>query len=433
MKIIYTIRLLVALIGLSVVTLGLSSCKKENDTKSDAVEMLSFGPTGVKPGQDIRIIGNNLDKITAVEFVGASVEMSAFKEQTPELIILTVPLSAERGAITLKSPLGDIVSKSSFDMEVPVVISSVPATVKPGENMTIKGEYLNWVTGVRFAKDTLVTEFISRSMTELVVHVPMTAETGSVVFLTSGTVPLEIITEMDLIVTLPAITGFSPVSVERESNLTIRGTNLDLAEGVLLPGIKDPIMSFVSKTPEEIVLTVPKDAKKGKISLKAYSGVMVESANAIEIVGDLPPLDALGLVLYDDEVKNGWSKWGGWGSGSLDMASTENVRDGLKSIKVTFAGGYGGTLQMGGGSATAGYTEFRFSIFGTPGTNGKKMKVIVKGGTKEEHEVSVVEGEWTEYRWTIAGDLGAPDTIKEFILQDNNWSGTIFIDHIGLK
>lgn len=424
---------MLAFISLSVFTLGLSSCKKENDTKSDAVEMLSFGPTGVKPGEDISIIGNNLDKITAIEFVGASVEKGAFKQHTQELIIVTVPLSAERGAITLKSPGGDIVSKSAFDMEVPVVISSIPATVRPGENMTIKGEFLNWVTGVQFAKDTLVTVFVSLSMTELVVHVPMTAETGPLVFLTSGTDPLSITTETDVNVILPAITGFSPVPVERESNLTITGTNLDLAEGVLFQGVKDPITTFIRKTADQIVVKVPKEANKGKISVKAYSGVTVESANAMEIAGALPPLDALGLVFYDDDVKNGWSKWGGWGSGSLDMASAENVRDGEKSIKVTFAGGWGGTLQMGGSSVTAGFTEFRFSIFGTSGTNGKKINVIVKGGTKEEHEVSVVEGEWTEYRWTIAGDLGAPATIKEIIFQDKDFAGTVFVDHIGLK
>lgn len=433
MKIIYTIRLVLAFISLSVLAMGLSSCKKENDTKTTAVEMLSFGPTGVKPGEDIRIIGNNLDKITAVEFVGATVEKAAFKEQTAELIVLMVPLSAERGVITLKSPAGDIVSKSSFDMEVPVVISSIPATVRPGENMTIKGEFLNWITGVQFAKDTTVTEFVSQSMTELVVHVPMTAETGSLVFLTGGTVPLSIGTDKDLIVTLPAITGFSPVPVEREANLTIRGTNLDLAEGVLLPGIKDPIMSFVSRTPEELVLKVPKDANKGKISLKAYSGVMVESANAMEIAGDLPPLDALGLAFYDDELKNGWSKWNGWGSGSVDMGSAEKVRDGAKAIKVTFGGDWGGPLQMGGSSATAGYTELRFSVFGAAGTNGKKLNVIVKGGTKENHEIVIVEGEWTEYKWNIASDLGSAETVKEFTLQDQAWSGTIFIDHIGLK
>jgi len=88
---------------------------------------------------------------------------------------------------------------------------------------------------------------------------------------------------------------------------------------------------------------------------------------------------------------------------------------------------------MGGSSATAGFTEFRFSIFGTPGTNGKKLNVIIKGGAKENHEISVVEGEWTEYKWLIATELGAPATIKEFILQDTDWAGTIFIDHIGLK
>lgn len=434
MKFVSTIRLVAVLISLSVIILGLSSCEKDDDIgRTDHVQLLSFGPAGVKHGEKVRVIGNHLDRVTAVQFVGATVESGSFEEHTSELIVLTVPMEAERGVITLKTTEGDVVSKSSFDLEVPVVISDLPAVVRPGENMTIKGEFLNWVTGIQFPQDTLVTEFVSRSMTELVVQVPITAQTGPLVFFSGGTVPLSISTESEVAVTLPAITSFSPVPVEREAELTLKGTDLDLVEGVVFQGVKDPVMFFVSKSPEQIVLRVPKEANKGKISLQAFSGVRVESANAIEIAGDLPPLEPLGHAFYDDDVKNGWSKWGGWGSGSLDMASAENVRDGVKSIKVTFGGGWGGTLQMGGSSATAGFTEFRFSIFGTPGTNGKKINVIVKGGSKEEHEVSIVEGEWTEYRWSIATDLGAPATIKEFILQDKDWSGTIFIDHIGLK
>jgi len=329
MKILASIRLITVVISLSVIALGVSSCKKDDDVSmTDDVQLLSFGPAGVKHGEKVSIIGNNLDRVTAVEFIGAAVESGAFEQHTSELIVLTVPMAAERGVITLKTTEGDIVSKSSFDLEVPVVISVLPAVIRPGENMTIKGDFLNWVTGVQFSQDTLVTAFVSRSMTELVVSVPMTAETGPLTFFTSGTVPLSIGTETDVVVTLPAITDLSPVPVERESNLTIMGTDLDLAEGVLFPGVKDPVMTFVSKAPNQIVVKVPKEANKGKISLRAWSGVTVESANAIEIAGDLPPLEPLGHAFFDDDVRNGWSKWGGWGTGSLDMASTENVRDG---------------------------------------------------------------------------------------------------------
>ncbi|MGV3704796.1 MAG: hypothetical protein ACO1NU_05400 [Arcticibacter sp.] len=427
-------RRLFFMLGVFMMTCCMLSCKKDEHTDTDKVALLSFGPAGVKHGEKISLIGTHLDRVTAVEFAGASVDKAAFEQHTSELIVLTVPMEAERGQITLKTSEGDIVSKSSFDLEVPVVITSFTANVRPGENLTIKGEFLNWVTGVHFAKDTLVSEFVSQSMTELVVKVPMTAETGPIVIMTSGTQPLIIENERDLVVSLPAITRMSPVPVEREAALTITGTDLDLTEGILFPGIKDPVMQFESKSASQIVVKVPKEANKGKISLKAYSGVLVESPIAMELAGDLPPLEALGHPFFDDELKNGWSKWGGWGSGTaVDMASSEKVRDGEKSIKVTFGGGWGGALQMGGGSATADFTEFRFSVFGTTGTNGKKLNVIVKGGTKQDQVISIVEGEWTEYKWSIASDLGAPATITEFILQDQDWSGTIYIDHIGLK
>jgi hypothetical protein len=408
----------------------LPACEKEKDANSGVIELLSFGPAGVKHGEDIQFIGNNLDKVTAIEMVGATIQQASFKQQTSELIVVQVPVEAKSGKVKLITTQGDVVSKSTINFEVPVVITSFPSVARPGEEITITGEYMNWIKEVQFADGKIVTVFTDSSLTELKLLVPIDAKSGPLVFLTGGTEPLTIKSETELQVTLPVATGFAPNPVERGADLTIYGTDLDLTMGILFKGAKDTIWTFVSQSVTQIVVHVPEEANKGKVALIAHSRVVSESVEDLKIVGDLPPLDPLTVTFYDDALENGWQKWGGWGGGSSILDDNNNVRSGEKSIQVIFKDDWGGPLQMGGGNtATAGKTEVSFAIFGEAGTNDKELNILVAG---KEKIIKLVEGEWTEYRLPLS-DFSNPATINEFTLQSRGWSGTIYIDHIGLR
>jgi hypothetical protein len=495
---------------------GLGACKKEKSSQSDKIELLSYGPAGVKHGEKIRFIGKNLDKVNSIEFVGAIVEKSGFEQQSSELIVLVVPEAAERGVVVLKGIGGDVTSKAPIDFDVPFTISSFTPSVKPGENITINGDFLNWITAVNFRDDTLVTEFVSQTLNELVIKVPMNAKSGPLIFYGAGTEPvtyesenelnvrlpaidsfapeiiqplgtlritgsdldlvrditlpgvgtpitefesrslteivmnipaatqagkislqsysgISIISGSDLIVKLPVLTNFSPTLVERGQQIVIQGKDLDLVTAVVFKG-SDPVSEFAERSTTQIVVNVPADANKGVIALQAISGVLTESVAIMEIMGDLPPLAPLGVAIYDDVLKSSWQKWGGWGGGAADIASSDNVRDGEKSIKVSFAGGWSGALQFGAGNtSTNGFTQFVISIFGTTGTGGKKINLTVKGGSIEQKEITIVEGEWTEYKFSLLNDFGNPAVITEIQLQDQGWAGIIHVDHIGLR
>jgi hypothetical protein len=427
----YSAIVLIQSIILLIVSSLLISCSDENEEGSE-VQLLSFGPTGARHGETIKFIGHNLNQVTSIEFVGVTVDKSTFTNQTPELIELLIPQGAEEGSVILKTTSGDIISKTVLSFNVVVTISSLPAEVKPGTSMTITGEFVNWIKEVWFTDGIVVDEFISKSVNELVLQVPMNAQTGPLVFVAGGTKPEEIDSEENLAVTLPGITSISPTTIEHGENLTITGTDLDLVSGILFKGSDNAVTDFVSQTKNEIVVTIPNFVNKGKISAVAFSGVKVESSDVLVI--PLPPLDPLGLAIFDDALENGWQKWGGWGAGSSDASNTDNVREGSVGIKVVLGGDWGGALQFGNGNfSTTGFTEFAVSIFGTPGTGGKVVNLIVKGGTIEEKQITIVEGEWTEYKLSLSSVFGSPSTITEIVFQDRGWSGTLYVDHIGLR
>jgi hypothetical protein len=257
-----------------------------NDEEQSGTHLSSFGPSLVKHGEDITFIGTGLDKVTAVIMPqNVEVPAEAFKEQTSTRIILTVPIETTSGKVILKTPAGDIESKSIFGLTYEIVINSMDTEVKPGKNFTITGEFLNYVKSVTFFEGKEVTEFVSQSLNELVVTLPMDAKTGTILLSDGETEPQVIESENDLIVTLPKVSSLSPSSVEHEQNLTIQGEDLDLVTSVVLPGdITLASEDFVSQSETAIVLTVPVPTLNGTLTLNVASGVQVTTEQELSII-----------------------------------------------------------------------------------------------------------------------------------------------------
>ena len=266
---------LLALISV-ILSIGIvTSCDKDDDeVTSDKIQLLSFGPTGAKHGDTIQFIGTNLNKVTAIHFTGtnAVVNQADFKKQTSDNIRLLVPQAAEKGYVTLKTPEGDIVSKSQFNIGVLTTVTSITAQARPGQNVTITGTYLNWVDKVTFSRDKVVTAFVSKTQTQLVVKVPDDAETGPLVLRFGGTDSANVQTADTLKVTLPVSSSFSPNPVKHATDLTITGTDLDLVKKVIFTSVTSPVTSFVSQTATQLVVKVPASTTKGKGKVRSRIG-----------------------------------------------------------------------------------------------------------------------------------------------------------------
>jgi len=282
----FSYRLLVLM--LLILSVGIvTSCDKDDDeVTTDKIQLLSFGPTGAKHGDTIQFIGTNLNKVTAIQFTGtnATVNQADFKKQTSDNIRLLVPQAAEKGYVTLKTPEGDIVSKTQFNLNVLTTVTSITAQARPGENVTITGTYLNWVDRVTFTRDKTVATFVSKTQTQLVVKIPDDAETGPLILHYTGTDSNFVQTRDTLKVTLPVTTSFSPNPIKHQTNLTITGTNLDLTRQILFNGVTAPVTAFVSQSATQIVVKVPASTTKGKITLVAASGVQTVSTNDLDVV-----------------------------------------------------------------------------------------------------------------------------------------------------
>lgn len=279
-----TLRSLLSLMALAMLFV---SCSKDDDgTNTSGVQLLSFGPTGVKHGEEIKFVGHNLNRVDAIAFAGtnAVVEKTAFKSQSGTLITLVVPQAAERGRVTLKTSDGDIVSKAMFDLGVGATVTSLTEEARPGANISIKGTYLNWVTSVTFSDERVVTQFVSKSFDELVVTVPDSAKTGPLIIAYSGTEGGDFETGQILNVTLPRINTIAPALVKHADNITLTGTNLDLVKKIYFNNVAAAVTQFVSQTATQIVVKVPGATTKGVIKLEAASGVQTQSAAELDII-----------------------------------------------------------------------------------------------------------------------------------------------------
>lgn len=311
------------------------SCDEDdNDGVGAQVELKSFGPSVLRGGE-LKFIGNNLNKVTAI-ILPENVEIpaSSFKAQSATAITIDVPDEAVEGLVTLRTSDADITSKTSLSIVEPITIETIsPNPVRPGAVITITGTYLNLISMVEFGGLQQVTEFEEQSRTVLKVRVPDAAQTAPLLLSDDEEIPNVIESEIELAVTVPLSTTIAPNPVKAGSTLTITGTDLDLAVAVEFAGNQRvDSVDFVSVSASEIVLNVPTDADDGAVQLVAASSVKTSSETDLVMV--IPTITGV-VGLSENIGKNG-------GMITVTGANLDLITG------VTFGGGKQASVEDGG-------------------------------------------------------------------------------------
>ncbi len=353
--------LLITLLCLVSSSIFFTACKDDDDNEDDGTIVLhSYGPMPIARGAELKFIGKNLDKVSSIMLPGnIEIPASAFGSKTSALITITVPQNAVEGLVVVKTPQGDITTKTPMGFSEPISITSfAPATLKADSVLTITGDYLNLIKQVIFTDRVTVdvADFISQTRSQLKLKIPAAAQSGKIAISNGAEDPIIVYSTNALNVILPAITAISPNPVKAGTNLTITGTNLDLVKTVALGGNQN-VTSFVSQSATELVLTVPATTQDDTLRVIPASGVKVKSASKLTMV--VPTVTVTPTI-----VKNG------------DEITVTGTNLDLIN-KVVFGGDKTGTVKSGGTATQIVVTIPNDAVTG-----------IVKFGTQASKEVN---------------------------------------------
>lgn len=288
-----------------------TSCLKGDDVDTNqyvgGISLNVFGPSPVARGGELRFLGSGMNQVTAVVIPGCA-DITDINVISDREIRITVPQEAQPGLVTLRTPNGDITTRTELTFTEPISIENFkPATVLPGDELTIEGEYLNLIHEVIFADDVTVTEedFITHERNMIKLLVPEEAQTGQIILSDGEELPNLIYSEEDLVVILPSVEAVvNKENAKPGDVIEINGENLDLVRQMLMPDGTE--VEFTVTSPTAIEFILPENASDGDVVVVPASGVKVTVAHlTMAVPTNLVATPASGLRGGDEIVLTG--------------------------------------------------------------------------------------------------------------------------------
>lgn len=228
--------------------------------------------TDAKPGQQVRIEGNDFDLVRSMEMPdGSTLEFVYDNADNKEALVFTLPENSTDGAVVAIPASGVKVAVANIGMVVPTEMVADPATgLRPGQEVTVKGVNMDQVVSLLFPNVEEAVEPTSVEPTKITVLFPAMAQSGNVVLnLKSGKS-----VEIELQTAKPEVTGFNPNPVSAAAEFTITGKNLDLISSVTFSGdVAGELPADIS--PDALTLLAPATAQSGPLTLTMANGETV--------------------------------------------------------------------------------------------------------------------------------------------------------------
>lgn len=253
-----------------------------------------FGPSPVLRGGELRFLGCGLDQVASVLIPGCDA-ITDIQLISAEEIRVIVPQTALPGYVTLMLRNGEsIVTKTQLTYSEPVSIESFsPESVRPGDVLTIKGDYLNLMSQVIFAEDVIVSDemvaeeetteaaskFLKHTRNEIQVRVPEEAQSGKIILSDGAEIPNRLYSEVELQVVLPSVAEVADYNnIKPGATLTVTGENFDLVKEVRMENGEKVEFEFSAEN-KTLQFTLPANAVSGFIYVVPASGVRIPVAS----------------------------------------------------------------------------------------------------------------------------------------------------------
>ena len=291
--------------------LSLTACDSDDlntDQYGGGVQVQAFGPCPVLRGGTLFFYGSNLDQISEIDLPGADpiTAIEVIERGGHSKISIQVPAEkCDTGIVVLKTmkggelrTLSPVTYREDIKLTGFYVGSEGNLSGKAGDELTIKGDYLNLMHGVIFAENDTVSEddFLSRDRYTIVVRIPETARTGAIKITDLADEPSELESEEALEVQTPTVESLSPAKPKAGQSVTVKGAMLNQVESISLQGAT--VSEFSSQRSDQIVFLLPAEATDGEVMLVLKSGVEVPA-------GSIETVVPANLKAVPSPVKNG--------------------------------------------------------------------------------------------------------------------------------
>lgn len=261
-----------------------TSCLKGDDVDTNqytgGISLNVFGPSPVARGGELRFLGSGMDQVTAVWIPGSG-DVTEIRVISDTEIRITVPQDAEPGQLVLRTPQGDITTQTELTFTEPISIDELsPLSVLPGDELTIKGDYLNLINEVIFADNVTVSaeDFVAHDRKTICLTVPQEAQSGQVILSDGAELPNLIYSEEELTVVLPAVETVAELQHANPGDrISVDGSHLDLVKEVLMPD--GTAVAFALEGDHTLSFVLPANASDGEIVMVPASEVKVVIAH----------------------------------------------------------------------------------------------------------------------------------------------------------
>lgn len=216
----------------------------------------------------------------------------------------------------------------------------------------------------------------------------------------------------------PVISGFDPVAGPEGTEVNILG---DFFNGVTSVKFNDVEVPIISSSKSIIKVQVPVGQTYGYV----YVTTPVGTARSEKVFG-------FKLTVYDEALASGWSNTSF--SCATNYAHADTVKRGTKALRAETTAAWGALRMSKAAPAIdlTGYSGVKFSIYGGPTSEGKKVKLMINGVTATGYTFTIKAGQWLDFQIPLTS-LGNPATVSTITFQE--FSGIkqlLYFDDIGL-